>query len=85
MDQNKTISISVKLHPSLGQYKPTDVNSLKFDREITEETTVLELLTILSIPDETIKMISLNDKLVKKNATLSDGDRLILFSTIAGG
>lgn len=85
MDQDKTISISVKLHPSLAQYKPTDVESLMFDKKIAEDTNVLELLTILSIPDETIKMISLNDKLVKKSASLADGDRLILFSTIAGG
>lgn len=85
MDQNKTISISIKLHPSLGQFEPSDAESLKFERDIAEETTVQELLETLSIPDEKVKMISLNEKLVKKSATLSEGDRLILFSTVAGG
>ena len=85
MHQHNTKSISVKLHASLGQYKPIDADSLTFDMKISEEMTVLELLVHLSIPNEIIKMISLNDKLVKSTATLSDGDRLILFSTIAGG
>lgn len=85
MHQLKTISISVKLHTSLAQYKPTDAESLKFDMKIVEEMTINQLLSKLSIPDENIKMISLNDKLVKDTSTLSDGDRLILFSTIAGG
>lgn len=85
MQQHTTISISVKLHASLGQYKPADADSLRFDMQLVEETTVLQLLTSLSIPDGIIKMISLNDRLVKNTATLSDGDRLILFSTIAGG
>lgn len=85
MHQLNTLTISVKLHTSLGQYKPIDADSLKFDMKIVEEATVLQLLAKLSIPDEIIKMISLNEKLVKNTATLSDGDRLILFSTIAGG
>lgn len=85
MQQKKTISISVKLHASLAKYKPTEADSLKFTLKILEEMTITQLLVKLSIPDEDIKMISLNDKLVKDTSTLSDGDRLILFSTIAGG
>lgn len=85
MHQHNRKTISVKLHASLCQYKPVDTDSLTFDMKISEEMTVLQLLVQLSIPDEIIKMISLNGKLVKNTATLSDGDRLILFSTIAGG
>lgn len=85
MNQHNTISVSVKLHGSLSQYQPVDADSLKFDMTIVEETTVFQLLVKLSIPDEIVKMISINDKLVKNTATLSDGDQLVLFSTIAGG
>lgn len=83
MDKHKTISI--KLHASLAAYTPAGVDSPTFDAEITDGMTVKQLLVQLAIPHEIIKMISLNDKLVKNSANLSGGDQLILFSTIAGG
>ncbi len=83
MEQNKTITI--KLHASLVAYSPAGADSPTFDFDITDEMTVKQLLLKLSIPHEIIKMISLNDKLVKNSAKLSEGDQLILFSTIAGG
>ncbi len=78
-------SISIKLHASLAEYKPADADSLTFDMAIDEGMTVLQILAKLFIPSEIVKMISINNKLVKNTATLSDGDKLILFSTIAGG
>lgn len=85
MDANKTISISVKLFALLAHYKPNGVESSSFTMEIENGMSVEQFILVHDLPAEKIKTISLNDKLVKKTATLQDGDRLILFPTIAGG
>lgn len=80
-----TISISVKLYASLAEYKPVEADSPEFTMEMDAKISIEELIEQLKIPLEKIKMISLNDKLVKNGVTLSNGDRIVLFSTIAGG
>lgn len=85
MEKNTTITLTVKLYATLAAYKPDWAESPDFAMEVENGTTVKQLVTTLQIPEDRIKVISRNSILVKNSAMLADGDRLILFSTIAGG
>lgn len=85
MNANKSLSISVKLFALLAKFKPNGVDSSVFTIKIDKEMSIEQFIVELKLPAEKIKTISLNDKLVKKSVILQDGDRLILFPTIAGG
>lgn len=79
------ITISVKLFTTLAKYKPSGSSESTFDLELNERTTIEQLVSQLGAPREKVKTISLNEKIVKLDAVLADGDVLILFPTIAGG
>jgi len=85
MKKNNTVKLTVKLYAALAAYKPDWAESPDFAMEVEKGATVEQLVAILKIPEDRIKVISLNSILVKNCAMLAEGDRLILFSTISGG
>jgi molybdopterin converting factor small subunit len=82
---NMTITISVKLFASLAAYKPYETDNPTCDIMLPEDATIEQLVLKLGIPVDKVRTISLNEKIVKSDIVLSDGDILILFPTIAGG
>lgn len=82
---NMTITISVKLFASLAAYKPYATDKPRCDIVMQEGATIKQLVVKIGVPADQVRTISLNDKIVKSEVVLSDGDVLILFPTIAGG
>ncbi len=80
-----TITISLKLFATLGKYKPSDTSGSSFDIELNQDMTIEQLVLQLGVRKKKVRTISLNEKIVKIDTVLADGDVLILFPTIAGG
>ncbi len=80
-----TITISVKLFASLAVYKPYATDKPTCDIVMQENATIEQLVLQLGMPVDKVRTISLNEKIVKSDAVLTNGDVLILFPAIAGG
>lgn len=79
------ITISVKLFASLAAYKPAEFDSPTCSIVTHDEATIEQLILQLGIPVDKVRTISHNEKLVKSDTILADGDILILYPAIAGG
>ena len=73
------MQITVKLHASLRPYGRNDSGGGLFPLEISEKTTVREVIRELGIPPEKVRMILLNGRGADSESILSSGDRVALF------
>jgi len=77
--------ITVKLFASLTKFKPAHAENSSFEMSVKPGDTVKQLVIDLGMPPEKVKVISVNQKIVKSDCQLSDGDLVNLFPTIAAG
>jgi len=80
-----TITITVKFFASLAAYKPYATDKPTCDIVIQEGATIEQLVLQLGIPVDKVRTLSLNERIVKSDTVLENGDVLILFPAIAGG
>jgi molybdopterin converting factor small subunit len=57
----------------------------EFDLETPDGATIEDVMDILNLPKREIRLIVLNGKAAKKEATLKDGDTVEFFPIICGG
>lgn len=79
------MKIEIKLFASLTKYKNNPRIQADGYMDIEENATISEVIEILKIPEELIKLMFLNGIHAKKERGLKDGDRLGLFPPIGGG
>ena len=76
----------VRLYASLDRYQPVGRDSRSFSEvEVSEGTTVGDLLKTLHVPPDTVKLIFLNGIHAESDQILKEGDRLGVFPPVAGG
>jgi sulfur carrier protein ThiS len=75
------IKITLKLFVTLSKYLPQDNEAL----EISEQTTVEDLMADLGIPGDLVKLIFVNGKRENRDCLLRQGDRVGLFPPVGGG
>jgi len=80
------ISVTVKIHPSFQRVLSQVTTREPFDVLLQKGTTVEQLLrdkivSLMEIP----KLILVNGSHAEKGQLLKDGDRVSLFSPVAGG
>ena len=79
------ITIYVNLFATLKKYAPEEAQSGTFTYRIKEGTTIGELIEELQIPPEECKQAFINRNRQEWDYPLQEGDRVALFSPVAGG
>lgn len=74
--------ITVKIYASLRKH--TDGEGT-IELELQKNSEVEDILEMLRIPDDEVKIIMINGKRSQTNMVLRDGDRVAIFPPIAGG
>ncbi len=75
------MKITVKCFATLAQYAPSEQGHL----EVEAGTTISELIAILGLPVEDVKIIFLNGAHAIADTVLSSGDRVGFFPAVGGG
>jgi len=77
--------IELQFFASLATYMP-EKDTLTFCTvELSEGTTIKQVLKQFGVPVDMVKLIFLNGVHAKDNKVLKDGDRLGVFPPVAGG
>ena len=79
------MKVEVKLYASLGRHAPSGASGEPFFLEPPEGTTVRDLLNLLDVPENSVKIIFLNGVHANLDTVLNEGDRLGGFPPGAGG
>ncbi|NPU84045.1 MAG: MoaD/ThiS family protein [Syntrophaceae bacterium] len=80
------MKIELNLYASLARYLPRDTRAPGDRiREVSEGTTILELLRSLQVPMDKVKLIFLNGLHARGDEILHEGDRVGVFPPVAGG
>jgi len=85
-EQNKSIEVTLHLHPHLMRYRPRVGASGPQSVAVPAGTTVGELLTgMCGLPAKLQCFIALNGRRVSPVDLLHDGDRVRIFMPLSGG
>ncbi len=79
------IKVEVVLFATLQKYNSEGESSQSFYLEMSDDSTVEDLLKILKIPARESKQVFINSRRQEWNYNLQDGDRAAIFPPIAGG
>jgi sulfur carrier protein ThiS len=77
--------IELKLYASMACLKPENVGRGPWAMEVSEGTTVQNLLEALKVPRESVKLVFLNGVHANDDDILKEGDRVGVFPAVAGG
>ena len=75
----------MRLYASLASHMPEKTDGNAWNMEISESTTVAELLQHLKVPADAVKIIFLNGVHARGDEILKQGDRVGVFPPVAGG
>ena len=75
------VNIELKLFVTLAKYLP----NTKTSYQVEQGTTVGELIGILGIPEDLVKLIFINNIRSKRDAVLKNNDRVGMFPPVGGG
>ena len=78
------MKIELKLYASLASHIPEKTGN-PYSMEVSEETTIKNLLGVLKLPREEIKLIFVNGVHAHDDHILKEGDRVGIFPAVAGG
>lgn len=73
--------ITLKSFATLHKYMPENPDAF----EVADGITMQELLELIGLPDDQVKLTFINGAHVSRDATISDGDRVGLFPAVGGG
>jgi len=79
------VTVEVHLFANLRKYAPPGSSQGAFTLRLQEGTTLGDLLRELGIPEKEFKQAFVNRLRRGEDYTLQEGDRVALFSPIAGG
>ncbi|SKA74517.1 MoaD/ThiS family protein [Desulfobaculum bizertense] len=75
------MKINVKCFATLSTFDPKEPENF----EVPDGITVAQLIELLGIEREEVKIMFINSTHVKDSATIQDGDRVGLFPAVGGG
>lgn len=70
--------LELQLHETLQKYTPRNASGI-VNIDISEGTSIQELMELMGICPEEVRMITINGKSVKLQQSLADGDHVGLF------
>lgn len=79
------MQITVKLFATLTRYGQGERAGTPFTIELSEDTTLHELVNILKIPPEETRVMFVNGIIQEFKTILKDGDEVGIFPPIGGG
>jgi molybdopterin synthase sulfur carrier subunit len=79
------MKIELRLYASLAAFMPEQTGGNSLRMEVSNGTTIHDLLQQLKVPKRQIKVIFLNGIHAKEGDTLKEGDRVGIFPAVAGG
>ena len=80
------MKIEVKLYASLARYGPEGgVAKPPQAMDVGEGTSIKELLEVLKVPADAVKVVFLNGIHARGDEVLKEGDRVGVFPPVAGG
>jgi len=77
--------VKVKLFATLRDYLPKDSDGKSCQMEIDAKTTIGQIISQFSIPEEIPKIILVNGLNGSMDQTLKEGDEVSIFPPVAGG
>jgi molybdopterin synthase sulfur carrier subunit len=79
------ITVHAKLFATLRSYRPGLGLGQAFPVELPDGATVGQLVRLLGLPEEEVKMIFVNGIVRDREHVLADGDELGIFPPVGGG
>jgi len=79
------ITLEVNLFATLKKYAPEEASYGGFKYRVEKGTTIRELINKLGVPEEECKQAFVNHYRQEWDYQLQEGDRIALFSPVAGG
>lgn len=79
------IRVEVRLYANLRRYRSQDRLGEPLVLEMPEKSRVDDLLRMLGVPSEEVKVIFVNNLQQEESILLRDGDRVGIFPPVAGG
>ncbi len=83
------INVTLKLYASLGAYLPAHAERNEAPIEVSDTTTIVELLDRYNVPREACHLVLLNGVFQaparRADVTLRDGDAVAAWPPVAGG
>jgi molybdopterin converting factor small subunit len=79
------MKIELRLYASLAAFMPEQTGGKSLTMEVSEGTTIQNLLEQLKVPQEKIKLVFLNGVHANGDEILKEGDRVGIFPAVAGG
>ena len=79
------MKIELRLYASLAAFMPKQAGGTALTIEMSDGTTIGDLLKQLEVPKKQIKVIFLNGIHASDEDILKDGDRVGIFPAVAGG
>jgi len=79
------MKVEIRLFASLGRFAPGTGGTGPREMELDEGATISELLVLLGVPAETVKLVFVNGVHATGETNLKDGDRVGVFPPVAGG
>jgi molybdopterin synthase sulfur carrier subunit len=77
--------VTVKLFATLNRYGRGERAGTPFEIELSENATLLDLLTQLKIPAEETRIMFINGIIQEPDSKLNEGDEIGMFPPIGGG
>jgi len=79
------MKIEIILYASLACHLPAERSGNSCVLEISEGSTIRDVLASLDVPEDAPRILFLNGRHAKADQPLENGDRLAVFPPIAGG
>lgn len=79
------MKIELRLYASLAAFMPEQTGGKTLTMEVSDGTTIHDLLQQLKVPKKEIKVIFLNGIHADDGDILKEGDRVGIFPAVAGG
>lgn len=79
------MKVDVYLYATLSSYLPEDASGRSVTLEVSEGASIREIVELLNIPKETIKLLFVNGIHAQMDTILGEGDRLGVFPPVGGG
>ncbi len=79
------ITVKVKLYATLRRHFPDLGVGEAMSVELSQGTSVKDLIDELELPEEQVKVIFVNGTVRKEDHRLSDGDEVGVFPPVGGG
>ena len=79
------MKVEINLYATLASYLPDEVRENDRMMEVSDGTTIADLLQLLRIPTEKAKLIFLDGVHAKMETVLEEGSRVGIFPPVGGG